>query len=464
MSQSGPSDGSHLAAASPKRHSTGLGDLALVVVPHVADGPAPTPGRIRETEGLVEALNADIVALHSVRVRQPTAGELFGKGQVDHLQQMVEDNAIGLVIVDFSLSPVQQRNLERALKCKVVDRTGLILEIFGLRARTNEGRVQVEMARLLYERSRLVRTWTHLERQRGGFGFMGGPGETQIEADRRQLDDKIRRRRRELADIRRTRDVQRAGRRRRDTQVVALVGYTNAGKSTLFNTLSGADVFVRDMPFATLDPTVRQFILASGRRVELVDTVGFITDLPTNLVAAFRATLEETMLADLIVHVRDISDPESARQKSDVLQVLRALETETRLPVPPMIEVWNKIDRLDPSSRAALDVLQRTRPPGEPEAIMISASQGMGIERLGKALDTTLAVAMGVYSVRLDATGGAIRAALFDRGSVMTEVSEEDGTSNLTVLIERAEAGRIIQQYPGLHIEEQTLTPPSESP
>ena len=438
-------------------NSTGFHDRALVIVPQIGDAQAPSEGRLTETAGLVEALNAQVIDCQVMRVRQPTAGELFGKGQVEILALRAAAEQISLVIIDASVSPVQQRNLERSIKVKIVDRTGLILEIFGLRARTSEGRVQVEMARLLYERSRLVRTWTHLERQRGGFGFMGGPGETQIEADRRQLDDKIRRRRSELAEIKRTREVQRAGRRKRSTQVVALVGYTNAGKSTLFNALSGADVFVKDMPFATLDPTVRQIVLGSGRRVELVDTAGFITDLPTNLVAAFRATLEETMLADLIVHVRDVSDPESLRQKNDVMQVLKTLETETKLPIPPMIEVWNKVDRLDEHARNALEVLQRTRPPGEPEGLMISATSGQGLEALGHALDTRLAVSMGVFSVHISAADGLVRSSLYDRGAVLSEMTHSDGRARLQVLLERAEVGRLLQTYPGLELNETSL-------
>lgn len=432
----------------------GQGDRTLVIIPQIGSAPAPTMGRQQETLGLVEALQAQVTSLEVLRVRDPTAGELLGPGQVEMLAERVAEEGVSLLVIDAVVTPVQQRNLERALKCKVVDRTGVILEIFGLRARTREGRVQVEMARMLYERSRLVRTWTHLERQRGGFGFMGGPGETQIEADRRQLDEKIRRRRSELADIRRTRNVQRAGRKRRGTQTVALVGYTNAGKSSLFNALSGASAFVKDMPFATLDPTVRQIQLPTGRRVELVDTVGFITDLPTHLVEAFRATLEETLIADLIVHVRDISDPESARQRTDVLTVLRQLEADVGLPLPPMLEVWNKVDLLSDAARDQLAVAVRTRPPGEPESILTSVVQETGLAEVGLALDRALAVNVARVEVRLTPAQGAIRAELYDTAAVLVDLTDEVGNSRLELLMERSVLARLVSRHPGLEVVE----------
>jgi GTP-binding protein HflX len=318
-------------------------DVAAVVLPVIA-GAEVARSRLEESQGLAEALGVKLAFTEQLNVREPHPARLFGSGQLDALAERFKEDGVTLFVVDAALTPVQQRNLELELKLKVVDRTGLILEIFGLRARTAEGRLQVEMARSLYERSRLVRTWTHLERQRGGFGFLGGPGESQLETDRRLLDKRIAGFRRELEDVRRTRRLQREGRARRGAPVAAIVGYTNAGKSTLFNRLTSSDVLAADMPFATLDPTAREIVAASGRRIALVDTVGFITDLPTTLVAAFRATLEEAMEADLLVHVRDISHPDTEYQANDVYGILEQLSEETGLDQPPMIEVWNKAD------------------------------------------------------------------------------------------------------------------------
>ena len=328
-------------------------EVAAVVLP-VIGGAEPARSRLEESQGLAEALGVRLAFAERLNVREPTPARLFGSGQLDTLNRRMHEDGVTLFIVDGALTPVQQRNLEQDLKLKVVDRTGLILEIFGLRARTAEGRLQVEMARSLYERSRLVRTWTHLERQRGGFGFLGGPGETQLEADRRMLDKRIAGFRRDLDDVRRTRRLQREGRARRGAPVAAIVGYTNAGKSTLFNRLTSSDVLAADMPFATLDPTAREIVAASGRRIALVDTVGFITDLPTTLVAAFRATLEEAMEADLLVHVRDIAHPDTEHQAEDVHTILEQLSRETGLEQPPMVEVWNKADALDEATRSVL--------------------------------------------------------------------------------------------------------------
>jgi GTP-binding protein HflX len=319
---------------------------------------------------------------------------------------------------------VQQRNLETELKLKVVDRTGLILEIFGLRARTAEGRLQVEMARSLYERSRLVRTWTHLERQRGGFGFLGGPGETQLEADRRMLDTRIARIRRDLEDVRRTRRLQRDGRARRGAPVAALVGYTNAGKSTLFNRLTGADVLAADMPFATLDPTAREILAASGHSIAIIDTVGFITDLPTSLVAAFRATLEEAMEADLLIHVRDIAHVDSESQARDVYDILEQLESETGLARPPIVEAWNKADMLDPATRAVL----ATRAAGQtPPAQLISASSGEGVDELLFRIEAELFRHRAKRRVTIPASDGRTRAWLHKNCEVAGEAMAEDG-------------------------------------
>ncbi|MEP7210670.1 MAG: GTPase HflX, partial [Alphaproteobacteria bacterium] len=305
-----------------------IDDVAAVVLP-VIGYERHASSRLEESQGLAEALGVKLAFAERLHIRDPHPARLFGSGQVDALSKRMAEEHVNLLIVDGALTPVQQRNLETELKLKVIDRTGLILEIFGLRARTAEGRLQVEMARSLYERSRLVRTWTHLERQRGGFGFLGGPGESQLEADRRMLDKRILGFKRDLDEVRKTRKLQRDGRARRGAPVAALVGYTNAGKSTLFNRLTSADVLAADMPFATLDPTAREIVAASGRKIALIDTVGFITDLPTSLIAAFRATLEEAMEADLLVHVRDIAHVDTESQAEDVYGILDQITKET---------------------------------------------------------------------------------------------------------------------------------------
>jgi GTP-binding protein HflX len=334
-------------------------------------GPA---ARLDEAVGLAQALDLDVRRSLLAPLRAAVPATLFGKGKVEEIGALAEAEGAGVVVVDDALSPIQQRNLEKAWQVKVVDRTGLILEIFARRARTREGRLQVELARLDYERSRLVRTWTHLERQRGGFGFMGGPGETQIEADRRLLREKIARLKRDLAEVRRTRDLGRKARRRVPYPAIALVGYTNAGKSTLFNRLTSAKVDARDMLFATLDPTLRQLPLPGGRPAILSDTVGFISDLPHELVEAFRATLEEVQEADVILHVRDIAGPDSEAQSEDVGKVLAEIGIDEGRRV---IEVWNKIDRLDPE--AAANVATRAARVG---AVPLSAATGEGCEAL----------------------------------------------------------------------------------
>jgi len=338
--------------------------------------------RMAEASGLALAIGLDVIAERAVNVRKVHPATLIGKGQVDDLAALVEDERIELVVVDGSLTPIQQRNLETAIKAKVIDRTALILEIFGERAVTAEGRLQVELAHLDYQQGRLVRSWTHLERQRGGFGFLGGPGETQIEADRRMIRDRMARLRRQLEDVRRTRALHRTRRKRAPWPVVALVGYTNAGKSTLFNRLSGSAVTAEDMLFATLDPTMRQIPVPGLGKVILSDTVGFVSDLPTQLIAAFRATLEEVESADLLLHVRDISHPETEAQHADVLAVLGELGLgplgkEKGGEGPPIIEIYNKIDALSPDDRTL--VFARSE---RDKAIALSAMTGEGVDQL----------------------------------------------------------------------------------
>ena len=357
-----------------------------------ADGP-PTPqlhspeDRLAEATGLASAIDLDVRQGLIVQLASPRPATLLGKGKVAELKEMIEAEAATLVVVDHSLTPVQQRNLEIEWGAKVLDRTGLILEIFGRRAATREGRLQVELAHLSYQKSRLVRSWTHLERQRGGAGFLGGPGESQLELDRRLIQDRIDALKKDLEKVVRTRTQNRAGRARVPYPVVAIVGYTNAGKSTLFNKLTGAEVLAQDQVFATLDPTMREVRLAAGRKVILSDTVGFISDLPTALVAAFRATLEEVVSADLILHVRDISHCETDAQASDVERVLFDLGVDVRLAETRVLNVWNKVDRLSEEARAVLvlDAQRTERPP-----VMVSAVSGAGLESLLAEIDRRL--------------------------------------------------------------------------
>jgi GTP-binding protein HflX len=381
------------------------------------------------------------VCAEIVRLARPAPATLFGRGTVDKLKGLVADNTIGLVVVDAPLSPVQQRNLERAWQAKVIDRTGLILEIFGARARTHEGRLQVELAALSYQRSRLVRSWTHLERQRGGFGFLGGPGESQLEIDRRLIGERIARLRRELDDVKRTRGLHREARRRVPYPVVALVGYTNAGKSTLFNRLTHAAVGAEDMLFATLDPTMRRLDLPSGRKAILSDTVGFISDLPTHLVAAFRATLEEVTEADIVVHVSDAHHPDSAAQRTDVLAVLGGLglgPTENNFAEDGMIEVLNKIDLLDPGERASL-VNQAQR---NSQTVALSAVTGEGCDGLLRLFDHRLEA--GARAVRLDVplADGKTLAWIYEHGEVLGRRDDGDA-AHLSVRLSDADLGRL---------------------
>ncbi|OAN70379.1 GTPase HflX [Rhodobacteraceae bacterium EhC02] len=378
--------------------------------------------KLEEAVALADALpDLEVVGADVVRLQRPHPGMLFGKGKIAELKDKFKAAEVELVLVDGPVTPVQQRNLEKEWKVKLLDRTGLILEIFSDRARTNEGVLQVEMAALSYQRTRLVRAWTHLERQRGGLGFVGGPGETQIEADRRAIDEQLVRLRRQLDKVVKTRTLHRAARAKVPYPVVALVGYTNAGKSTLFNRLTGADVLVKDMLFATLDPTMRSVKLSeTGPEIILSDTVGFISDLPTELVAAFRATLEEVLGAHLIVHVRDISHPDTEAQARDVRDILASLGLSDSV---PLIEVWNKIDRLDPATREA--VLASAARHDQVQAI--SAVTGEGLDALLAAMTAKLETARHPATINLSFAEGRKRAWLHDQGVVEAETQTDDG-------------------------------------
>jgi GTP-binding protein HflX len=408
------------------------GDRALVIHPDLHRRARPAAGlhyrtpaaRLQEACGLALAIDLEIAAAEVVRVSEPRPATLIGQGAVDRLKQLIEDQGIALVVVDAAISPVQQRNLEQAWKAKVIDRTGLILEIFGERARTKEGQLQVELAALSYQRSRLVRSWTHLERQRGGFGFIGGPGESQIEIDRRLIDERIVRIKRDLEDVKRTRALHRRARKRVPFPVVALVGYTNAGKSTLFNRLTQAQVVAKDLLFATLDPTMRRVRLPGGRDIILSDTVGFISDLPTELVAAFRATLEEVLEADLILHVRDIAHPETDAQKADVEAVLEGLGLEHHV-VHDMIEVLNKIDALPAEDAERIADLARR----DHQVAAVSALTGAGCERLLEEIEQRLARDRQVTIYHLGHDRGSDIAWLYQHGEVLERHDDEQGAS-----------------------------------
>ncbi|NNM57878.1 GTPase HflX [Acidocella sp.] len=374
--------------------------------------------RLAEAVGLAASIGLVVVHEHVFITRSVTPATLFGKGQVEMARAALADAQVDVAVVDASLTPVQQRNLETAWGVKVIDRTGLILDIFGARARTREGALQVELAHLEYQRSRLVRSWTHLERQRGGFGFLGGPGETQIEADRRLIGDRITRLRLELEDVRRTRGLHRGARKKVPYPVVALVGYTNAGKSTLFNALTGAEVMAQDQLFATLDPTMRAILLPSGRQIILSDTVGFISDLPTELVAAFRATLEEVAEADVLLHVRDVAHPDAQAQAADVRAVLNRMAKDGTLDEnwqDRTLEVLNKADLLG----GVGNVIQG-------EGIAVSALTGEGLERLRAGIDARLAARMEVLEMELPVSDGARIAWLYRNGEVLARADGEE--------------------------------------
>jgi GTP-binding protein HflX len=431
---------------------------ALVLVPvlkqgkvqPLPDGAPPAPNRsnearLEEAIGLARAIDLTIVQGLIVTVSQPRPATLMGSGKIAEVKALLDEFDAGLVIVDHPLTPVQQRNLEKEWGAKVIDRTGLILEIFGRRASTKEGTLQVDLAHLNYQKGRLVRSWTHLERQRGGAGFMGGPGETQIEADRRMLQDKIIKLERELEQVVRTRQLHRAKRRKVPHPIVALVGYTNAGKSTLFNRITGAGVLAEDMLFATLDPTLRRMKLPHGRTVIMSDTVGFISDLPTHLVAAFRATLEEVLEADLILHVRDMSDPDNGAQSADVLRILDDLGIDEKERSERIIEIWNKIDRLDPENHDG--ILQKAA--GRANVLPVSAVTGEGVDTLLDIISQRLSGVLTEATITIPADKHAVISWLYENAVVDGREDHEDGSVSLNVRLTDRQANELERKLGG---------------
>ncbi len=398
--------------------------------------------RREEAVGLARAIDLNVVDSTLVALSEIRPATYLGKGKVSELAERVKADEINLIVMDCALSPVQQRNLEKEFKAKVIDRTGLILEIFGRRARTAEGALQVELAHLTYQKSRLVRSWTHLERQRGGFGFLGGPGETQIETDRRLIEERMIRIERDLDKVKKTRALHRASRADVPYPIVALVGYTNAGKSTLFNRLTRAEVVAADMLFATLDPTMRLIRLPHGGAAILSDTVGFISDLPTMLISAFRATLEEVRAADVIVHVRDIAHADTEAQAKDVEAILSELGVVGA--ADKLVEVWNKLDKLDPAHRSGLALGQ-----GEDSPVAVSALTGEGIDKLTAAIETRLARGRSLIDLDLEPADGQGLHWLYEHTEVMARETAEDGHVHVTVRVPADTVARVKRRFAG---------------
>ena len=415
------------------------------LAPGQADSARSDEARLDEAVGLAAAIDLAVVHAISVHLQRPRPSTYLGKGRVEEVAGMIKAEELGMVLMDCALSPVQQRNLEKAWGAKVIDRTGLILEIFGRRASTREGTLQVEHAHLAYQKSRLVRSWTHLERQRGGFGFLGGPGETQIEADRRMIQERMTRIERDLDAVTRTRGLHRKSRARVPYPIVALVGYTNAGKSTLFNALTKAEVRAQDMLFATLDPTARATKLPHGETVILSDTVGFISDLPTSLIAAFRATLEDVIEADILLHVRDVSHGDTQAQAEDVEGVLRELGIEPD--AERIIEVWNKADLLDAGERTRLINLSAAHRGAGPAPILVSALTGEGLPALTERIEAQVARARSTFAVTLPPEDGAALNWLYENAEVLDRHSESGGAIALTIRIAPEKEPRFLNRF-----------------
>ena len=426
-----------------------------------AEAQRPPAARLEEAIGLARAIDLDVVESGLVPLGDIRPATYLGKGKVEEFAGIVKSAEAGLVVMDCAISPVQQRNLEKAWNAKVLDRTGLILEIFGRRARTREGALQVEHAHLTYQKGRLVRSWTHLERQRGGFGFLGGPGETQIEADRRMIAERLAKIERELEGVKRTRKLHRDSRKRVPYPIVALVGYTNAGKSTLFNRMTRADVLSADMLFATLDPTLRAVDLPHGTRIILSDTVGFISDLPTMLVAAFRATLEEVIEADVILHVRDVAHVDTEAQSSDVAGVLRQLgidPNDTRR----LVEVWNKVDALDAEHKLQLANTAERKPAAE-RPVLVSALTGEGLDTLVEAIEVRIAADRVTLSLVLDSADGAGVSWLHRHAEVLSRSSGEDGRVAMRVRVAPEREIEVRRRFPGLVQGESVVAGPGRA-
>lgn len=420
-----------------RRSPTANGAITAALPPVL---PRAIDDRVEEAIGLAKAIDLDVRAAQVVPLAELRPATLFGSGKVEEIAALIGETEAGLAIVDHVVTPIQQRNLEKAWDCKVLDRTGLILEIFGERALTREGRLQVELAHLTYQRSRLVRTWTHLERQRGGYGFLGGPGEAQIETDRRLIQERIEGIRKDLVGVARTRALHRKGRKRVPYPIVAIVGYTNAGKSTLFNRLTGASVSARQQVFETLDPTMREMKLGSGRRIILSDTVGFISDLPTTLVAAFRATLEEVVEADLVLHVRDVSHPETDAQSRDVEAVLGELGIDPMAADAPLLEVWNKADKLDAKQRAETE---RAIGRSDRTTVLISAQTGEGIDKLRAAIDARFSARDEILTLAIPPRAGRLLSWLHDNAEVLAQETDDNGAVTARVRIDPTIRGKL---------------------